>query len=282
LVHSAPFPEHSYTRGLETADAVQVLADNLPAFKQRLRINIRLAAQALFWAMGNHVLVVLMWVGLIVFLSRPGHRSLALALLAAMACVVAPHVLTFAWLRYFQPAMLFAVVIVAGMFDRLAAKWVRGRWREAAIAAACVLCSFPFGVTAGIAGLERISDPFCGEIRAGDRQYFSALGEFVQHEVRPEQTLVCDVPVFAAWYGDRTTIWLPNDLPTLQRLVDRANIDFMLLVFQFRRPGYDRFWREWLNRKVAAPEPENGLAYVSGLRTPRGAVFLFRTGVVYR
>src|SRR6185436_235101 len=52
---------------------------------------------------------------------------------------------------------------------------------------------------------------------SGDRPdpFRAALGELIQSHLPEDAIILSDVPWAVAWYGDRTSVWIPRSLPAI-------------------------------------------------------------------
>lgn len=299
LVHSADFPDHSYARGLVHPDKEKVIAANISAYLHRMKINAGLIVTGLFRHLTNQLLIILGWAGILIFLFIKGKRLWSITVLSTLILGILPNLLTFAWLRYMLPALPFLIISAAGLMELVLGKIKRENVRTIFEAILIVGCCLPLGFTAGIDSLDKnpdqrprltkvlnkivdYSEPNCLSARAGNKEYFDKLAKLIDDQVDQGRTLVCDVPAFAAWYGNRHTVWLPNDEKTLDQLLARVNIDYILLLFQFSRKGYADFWNKWLEEVAKNEKAEKGIKFKAGVVTKKGVIYLIRTGIKYK
>jgi Dolichyl-phosphate-mannose-protein mannosyltransferase len=281
LLHSHRFPDHSYSRGMIQPETSTVVRQDMNLFVERAKINLGLALSGWTFRMAGPLLCILFWVAVVWVFVRKEIRLFAIAALLSMALSIAPHIVTFAWVRYQRPGLLFYLILIAGFLDALLERFPSQSVRRVMTPAIVIACSFPLGFTAGIDFLRPISDENCLAAAVGDSEYFETLGRLVQNNVAKNQTVVCDVQSFPAWYGDRHAVWLPNDMDTLNQLRSRVNLDYLLLTFQFHRPGYDDFWRDWIAKQQKDPAAAGDLQFITGSPTPRGAIYLFKIPTQY-
>lgn len=281
LVHSPRYPGHSFSRGLDQADTSLIMQADFRLFIDRALANLRLTLKALFWKLTNPILIVLFWIGLIRFMKLTEFRFILISFLFVVCCVAALQIATFAWARYYHPLAVFYVIVAAGIIGEFSQMFKKPKAAKCFAIALTALCCVPIGFAAGLDWLIPVSDKHALRVQNSDMEYYSRITEIVNRNLGPDDTLVCDIPAFAAWYGNRKTVWLPNDMDTFARLRARANVDYVLFLFQFRRAGYDDNWKKWLLNLPDDPESARGLTLVDSQMTPRGGMYLFKTGVEY-
>ena len=281
FTHSPRFPDHSFGRGLNHPVPSQVVAESFDLYVLRAKQNLQMAAKAWFGTLTHPLLLALFWIGVLFFLVTRGKRLVVLAFLMCIGTALLPHLATYAWARYLHPGIVFAILIAAGLIDR-GLDWLQHQKSRRVVAALVVLAGcFPLGFTAGIDRLIPVSDQSCLAVRAQDAEYFAKLGGLIQRQIAPHETVMCDVPAFASWYGDRPAVCLPNDVPTLDALLYRVNLDALLLTFQFPRSAFHDYWQQWIEDFAREPSHAKGMQFVRGVPTSRGAMYLFRFDLPY-
>ena len=278
LLHSAKFPEHALARGTERPEVDQVLAEEMDFFLLRAKINLRMIAESLFWKMTNPLVVALFWGGVIVAFVRKQHRIVMIAFLVSIGAAAVPHVMTFAWERYFHPAILLYILVASYCADTALARIRADRARQIAAVALVITASLPLGFAVGILPPSPISGGPAAFAPEGDRDYFETLGAFINDQTKPGDIIATDMYTMVSWYGDRMTVWIPTDETQLRKLLGKANIDYLLFTFRSAKVN-NHYWYDWM--KSLPERKEEGIEFVQGAPTASGPIYLWKTGITY-
>ena len=101
------------------------------------------------------------------------------------------------------------------------------------------------------------------------------LGAFLQANTKPEDVVVCDAPWISLWQGNRTSIWLPNDIQTLKALQRKVKVDWLFVTFQYWREMDP--WKQWIRNLAAAKgQPYDGFVFEKAFTWQDRAAYLFR------
>ncbi|MDP8255112.1 MAG: glycosyltransferase family 39 protein [Candidatus Alcyoniella australis] len=280
--HSPLHPGHSYARGLEMEEGLLTTGEHVEAILYRARtFNLPLTLRSWFWSATNPLLLWAFWLAPFMLLRSREQLWPWLSTVGALLAVGAILQVLFVMERYYHPAILLMIVFAAGGFSRLAGLIKREGLRRAACVALVLAATFPWGITAGIERMGRFSDYQCRTLTMPDPEFYSRLGQSVAALTGPEEVGVSDTPWLVNWYGDRVCIWLPKDAETLELLMRRTNVDFMLLTFHLRGSLDLRSWEEWLQRASELDGKLDGFEFIRGLRIPGGRFWLFRSDVEY-
>lgn len=121
--------------------------------------------------------------------------------------------------RFFIPLAPLVIVLAVVGFKELSAELAlsqtASRW---GIAAAAILLLFP--------GIHRLTEL----LRPDDAERGRlALGAMIQRQTPPDSVILTDVPWAVAWYGDRTSVWIPQRVEETARVAELTSAKYVLL-----------------------------------------------------
>ena len=279
LIFSDERPGHTFERSLDARSGFDIWRGHLGSLAAKMGRNAREVARVVLYQVTQPVLVWLFWAGGIIFLRHALSRRLfALTLLLFLVqggvCAV-----LFVMHRYFHVFIPLMIVPAAGLLDRGLAALRRGRPGRRVAAAflgvlAVVALSYPWCVTAGVDREHRACDAMCWFAARVDGPRLARLGAFIREKTPPDEVVVTDAPWIAWWHGDRTSVWIPVDMPTLQALQRRVRVDWLLLTFEYWREM--ETWKDWLRGAGDAGGSLDGFRFVSAFVEDDYRAYLFK------
>ena len=132
-----------------------------------------------------------------------------------------------------------------------------------------ICASYPFAYTAPLDREGVVSRTF-SDIR--DAKDYRALGAFIQDRTAKGDVIFSDAPWLVAWYGNRTSIWLPNSPREVEFIRIVADVQWLFLAEEYELP---RAW-QLLFEGIAAGRQDKDWEFVIGLVEDRTRGHLFR------
>ncbi|MBI1785585.1 hypothetical protein HYR69_10625, partial [Candidatus Sumerlaeota bacterium] len=71
----------------------------------------------------------------------------------------------------------------------------------------------------------------------------SALGEVLDHLTPPDAVILSDAPWVTAWYGDRTSVWIPSRIEETPAVARRASASYVMLTPAVSDPENGEPWK---------------------------------------
>ncbi len=272
LISNTPdYPGHSYVRSVTAVSFWDHFTAHPEAHIKKWLHQLGVMSRGFFQGFADPLIVVLFVAFPLVFGERGG--PLRLFLLAAALVVLQGGLaaLTMPATRYMHPfvplGMVFASASLTVGIRRLMPE--RPGLRAAVIAAAALVALHPFVLTAPVDRDGVISAGFSEIHGAKD---FTSLGAFVQEHTGEDDVILSDAPWIVSWYGDRTSIWLPNSPRDVAYLRTHADIEWLFLTEEYPLP---RAWR-LLFEGIAAGHESPDWEFVIGVEDDRTLGHLFR------
>lgn len=274
LSQTQAYPGHSYIRSVAPLSFWSHLKAMPGMYALKWVSQLSAVHRGFFQAFAGPVVVAL-------FLAFPlvwgnGGRAMRLflltvALITAQAIV---SILTTPTTRYFHPFIPLVIPfasasLIIGTRGLLAGK---NALRAAVIVVVALWACFPFAYTAPLDRYALVST-YYGDIHGA--KDFTSLGEFVKQHTDQGDIVLCDAPWLVAWYGDRTSVWLPNSPRDLPHLLERTEIKWLVLTEEYQLPEPWRLAFEEIARGEEDPHWEFVLGFEDG--NTKGHLFKARS-----
>jgi len=281
LIFSPVNPGHTHERSLDAGLGRETVLSDPSFLAEKFKRNVLQAGRILFYRMTTVPVLVLFWIGGWLLWKRIEARRLFVLVLSFLGIQAVICTVFFTMSRYFHPFVPLVGIVASGalyeFLDRL--KIPKSRLRTAVVVLAALVMLYPFCPIAGIDHQARFCAPRCYLARFGNADLQAELGAFLRQHTGPDDVVVCDAPWISAWNGDRTSIWLPNDMQTMKRMQRRVQVDWLFITFRYWRNLGP--WKAWLlgfeGRDTVSAD---GFTFRAAYRTGDTAAYLFRADLM--
>jgi 4-amino-4-deoxy-L-arabinose transferase-like glycosyltransferase len=271
ITNTPDYPGHSYVRSVTPVPFWEHFTAHPEAHIKKWLHQLGVMSRGFFQGFADPIVVVLFVAFPLIFGERGAPLRLFLLAAALVVLQASLAALTMPATRYIHPfvplGMVFASASLIVGIRRLLPE--SPGLRAAVVAAVAVAALHPFVLTAPIDRDGVISAGFSEIHGAKD---FTSLGAFVQEHTGEDDVILSDAPWIVAWYGDRTSIWLPNSPRDVVYLRTDADIEWLFLTEEYPLP---RAWR-LLFEGIAAGHESPDWGFVIGVEDDRTLGHLFR------